>query len=1408
MKQLIYTLGLFFIGLHLVTGQTQTENYIQSTAYQVSVQTETVADNLPADDKIETITYYDGLGRPIQSIARQNGGQKQDIIIPIVYDEFNRQVKDYLPYARTNSTLDLDPNLLPINGEITLLNNQYLNNYASDLDPNTPNPFSQKSLEASPLNRILEQAGPGKDWALTSEHTIKFEYNLNTASDKIPLYRVFYPTGNPEQPDLYYDGFYAPDELYKTITKDENWTATQTHLNDHTIEEFIDKQGHVILKRTYNNNIVHDTQYIYDAYGNLVYVLSPKGSDLVLAQVKIKNSSTTVKYKDFIPQDDNTTTGSGSAIVTVDSASNSIMISFNLTFSANIALRTGPIAMIDSNLPNMIIGHITSSGYNYQVSIIEGYLHLSGGGTMSSQQDTISTTLPSYTIDNDALDELCYQYRYDYRNRLVEKKIPQKGWEYIIYDKLDRPVLTQDANLRTNNHWLFTKYDVFGRVVYTGKLLNLDDDRVAFQDRVNNQTVLHETPSASLNMSISGYEMYYTNLALQFPNAAVSYDDLYTINYYDSYNAHLTDVATDPGTVYGISTTNTTKTLTTGSRVKVLDDTGSHWVTSVSYYDDKARPIYAASHNSLLASTDVVKTELDFTGKVVQTESTHTRGATTIVVHDAFTYDHAARLLTQVQTIDSGTPELIVNNHYDELGQLVSKDVGGVVSTDPTQSNGLQSVDYSYNIRGWLKTINDLDALGNDLFGFKLNYNTTDHTNGTALYNGNISESLWRTANTDPITGDIASKRSYTYEYDALNRIVNGDFYKEEGTNQNDRFNLKFVTYDKNGNILSLGRSGLNDIGNRVDNMDDLLYGYNGNQLIKVTDKGNLNHGVKAATSDYLYDDNGNMTEDSGKGITKITYNHLNLPHKVWVGNDDITYIYDATGIKLQKLVTENSNTNTTDYAGNYIYKDGNLEFFSHPEGYVESDVSGYNYVYQYKDHLGNIRLSYSNPNDSYQNIIDSDFTNSMDGWEHNGNVTSEFINGSLKVTVDSAWEGIKHSLDDLSVAPGDVFNVRLTFDKGTTQANIRLYFQELDANDNHLSWNVINGDLQTGNHHNYNYTVNAGSKLKLRIDKHNTHTQDVTHFFVDHVSVTSGNLEVVEENNYYPFGLKHKGYNNVVNSTNIAQNYKYSGKQLNKELGLDWYDFGARNYDVSLGRWMNIDPLAEKYYSHSTYNFTLNNPVRFIDPNGMYVIMWFNKQENALYIVDLDHWDNERETKTVEADKYIHFEKGKSTHNQILKISDVFTGGNNINETTWELEEDIEYAETPNQLAIPNGVYDLLEYNGKGTTQGWYKVDKNDENRYNDKAEGYKNAQGTTRGNFRLHIGSESWGCITVCEKPSDDRKRDWDVLDKIIQNTSHTEVPNRQGREKYNPFSYIKKYGSIIVSGENPKGETPKND
>jgi RHS repeat-associated protein len=159
--------------------------------------------------------------------------------------------------------------------------------------------------------------------------------------------------------------------------------------------------------------------------------------------------------------------------------------------------------------------------------------------------------------------------------------------------------------------------------------------------------------------------------------------------------------------------------------------------------------------------------------------------------------------------------------------------------------------------------------------------------------------------------------------------------------------------------------------------------------------------------------------------------------------------------------------------ANGSVYENDVLQFIPHAEGYVTPEVNGFKYVYQYKDHLGNIRLSYS----------DSD---------NNGTIAQS---------------------------------------------------------------------------------------------------------------------EIIEENNYYPFGLEHKGYNNVINGA--ENNYMtYNGKEFDESLSLNWHDFGFRNYDASLGRWMNIDNLSEDYYNYSPYVYTANNPIYYTDPDGQRIIIHYQDED------------------------------------------------------------------------------------------------------------------------------------------------------------------------------------------------------
>ena len=654
------------------------------------------------------------------------------------------------------------------------------------------------------------------------------------------------------------------------------------------------------------------------------------------------------------------------------------------------------------------------------------------------------------------LDELCYQYQYDYRNRLVAKKLPGKQWEFMVYDKLDRVVATGPAfspfSDVTGAGWLITKYDVFNRVVYTGWLNSpaTSSARSTMQQAQNNAMTINESKQSGT--TIDAIAVNYSN------NVAPTSFKLLSVNYYDDYAIpNVSGLATS---VANQTVTTATKGLATGSWMRVPTTTAETKAETTSIlYDYKYRPIRSYTTNYLGGYT-YTDSKLDvFSGQLQYTIQKHKRTVNNaeLTVKDTFTYSPQDRLIQHTHQINGGVVQLLADNTYDELGKLISKKVGN------TSAMPLQKVDYSYNIRGWMTAINSIANLNvgtdpADLFSFKLNYNSVDGSTSAAnpLYNGNIAETFWRTAT------DGGFVRNYGYKYDQLNRLKDATYQKSGQVTGMYNENL---SYDKNGNIMNLSRYGDRDEQYLPIQIDNLGYNYgtNSNQLKSVTDATNNTSGFKDGNTtgdDYVYDANGNMTVDKNKNITGIVYNHLNLPTKIIFPTGNIVYFYNASGQKVQKVVTENTTVTTTDYLGGYQYKNAVLQYFPTAEGYVEPNGSSFKYVYQYKDHLGNVRLSYTK-----------------------------------------------------------------------------------------------------------NTTTNA--------------------------------LDIIEENNYYPFGLKHNGYNTTTLSTNPALKTKYNGKEYQDELRLNTFDYGFRQYMPDIGRWAQVDPLAEKFIGESPYAYVNNDPLGFSDFDG-----------------------------------------------------------------------------------------------------------------------------------------------------------------------------------------------------------------
>ena len=417
----------------------------------------------------------------------------------------------------------------------------------------------------------------------------------------------------------------------------------------------------------------------------------------------------------------------------------------------------------------------------------------------------------------------------------------------------------------------------------------------------------------------------------------------------------------------------TVRGLTTVSKTRVLNRRGE-WLSSVIYYDEYHRAVQTQTQQ-MGGRWDVMTNKYDFSGKVLRTHQRHRSKTDPIVVNQSFVYDHAGRLTKTYHKVNQNERVLLSQVAYNEVGQVKGKGLHG--------DNPLQNINFKYNIRGWLTHINDLANVekGNSssLFALKLSYDEA------GFYNGNIGKIDWRST-TDGIN------RSYTFDYDNLNRLLSADYVHDNPNQTDEDYSVSNISYDHNGNIQTLKRNGLLTLTPNSEDptrsfktygiIDDLSYSYErgtnqrkSNQLINVSDQATTSRGVagdfvdKNSTSenDYRYDRSGNLKQDRNKTITNIVYNHLNLPVRIlFETGNEIRNTYDAAGIKLKSQIVEQGVVlRTTHYKNGFIYEQKNTEptsklsFFGTAEGRIVKKEEDFVYEYHYKDHLGNLRVAF-----------------------------------------------------------------------------------------------------------------------------------------------------------------------------------------------------------------------------------------------------------------------------------------------------------------------------------------------------------------------------------------------------------------------------------------------------------------
>lgn len=682
-------------------------------------------------------------------------------------------------------------------------------------------------------------------------------------------------------------------------------------------------------------------------------------------------------------------------------------------------------------------------------------------------------TLTSITAGSPEANAYLFSYKYDTRMRLIEKKVPGAGVVYYVYNNQDLPVLSQDGNQRLVNKWTYFKYDVHKRLVMTGIYTHTSTiSQVSMQALVDAQSNVSEKKS-------TGTTHGYTNVAFPTTNCEVL-----TVKYYDSYDfdnngsndySYVTQVM-----INEVSPSLMVHSLPVGSKNKVLGSIND-WLKDVSFYDKNKRVVQMLKNNqmNLGVMSDVETSILGFVGNVLETRQVHNPGTGNVTLAKRLEYDHMLRPKKVWHKVNTNAEVLLSQKNYNELGEVVEKNL----HSENLGTTFLQSVDYTYNIKGQLTQINNIDVVqgvtgtntgtnnddNNDLFAYKLEFENIASLGNQPRYDGNISAITWRMGASAYSTSKL---RAYRYTYDYMGRLTDasyGEFVSPSWQFANSY--KENLSYDKNGNITLLKR--YNSIGTLI---DDLSYTYSGNALTKVKDLGSASTGFidgVDVNNEYLYDNNGNLTMDQNKNILNITYNHLNLTTGVRNGDTSTEYKYDASGKKLTKIFYPSAEDGiagaTTQYIASYaIYNIAGMGcsnncvtyLLAHEEGRVKPDgTTGYKYEYDLKDHLG---------------------------------------------------------------------NVHVTFDKNPS----------------------------------------------------------------------TGLARIIQEDHYYPFGMKLDGLSYDFSSGN---KFLLNGKELQPEIG-NVYDYGARDYDPAIGRWLSIDPLSEKYSAVGSYIFCLDNPIKYNDPDGRWI--------------------------------------------------------------------------------------------------------------------------------------------------------------------------------------------------------------